>query len=104
MWDAASLPGSVPALVPGPAARHVPARLKRTSKKTQGPWRIESWGQELHFYPHKDELRVSAPLKQTRGTVAKRREAPRANQVAIDWNASAVRNDFLQHNRWRVEK
>lgn len=84
---------------------HVLACLNRTSKNT-GPWRIESWGHELHSYPHKAEPRVSAPLKTDKecGVETLWNAKGPGNQMPIDFNTSWVRNDFLQHNRWRVEK
>lgn len=87
------------------AAWHVLARLNRTSKDT-GPWRIESWGHELHSYPHKDKPSVSAPLKTDKESSVEIlwNAEGRGNQMPIDFNASSVRNDFLRHNGWRVEK
>lgn len=85
---------------------HVLACLNRTSKNT-GLWRIESWGHELHSYPHKAKPRVRAPLKTDGvecGVETLWNAKGPGNQMPIDFNASSVRNDFLQHNRWRVEK
>lgn len=87
------------------AAWHALACLNRTSKDT-APWRIESWGHELHSYPHKDKPSVSAPLKTDKESSIEMlwNAEGRGNQMPIDFNASSVRNDFLPHNRWRVEK
>lgn len=87
------------------AAWHVLACLNRTSKDT-GPWRIESWGHELHSYPHKDKSSVSAPLKTDKESSLEIlwNAEGWSNQMPIDFNASSVINDFLQHNGWRVEK
>lgn len=87
------------------AAWHALACLNRTSKDT-APWRIESWGHELHSYPHKDKPSVSAPLKTDKQSSIEMlwNVEGWGNQMPIDFNASSVRNDFLPHNRWRVEK
>lgn len=87
------------------AAWHVLACLNRTSKDT-GPWRIESWGHELHSYPHKDKPSVSAPLKTDKESSIEILWNAKGwgNQMPIDFNASPVRNDFLQQNGWRLEK
>ena len=81
------------------------ACLNSTSKDA-GPWRIESWGHELHSYPHKDKPRVSAPLKTDKESSIEilRNAKGWGNQMPIDFNASSVRNDFLQHNGWRGGK
>lgn len=87
------------------AAWHVLACLNRTSKDT-GPWRIESWGHELHSYPHKDKPSVSAPLKTDKESGVEILWSAKGwgNQMPIDFNASSVRNDFLRQNGWRLEK
>lgn len=87
------------------AAWHVRSCLNRTSKDT-GPWRIESRGHELHSYPHKDKPRVSAPLKIDKESSIEIlwNAMSWGNQMPIDFNASSVRNDFLQHNGWRGGK
>lgn len=87
------------------AAWHVLARLNRTSKDT-GPWRIESWGHESHSYPHKDKPSVSALWKTDKESSVEILWNAKGwgNQMPIDFNASSVRNDFLQHNGWRGGK
>lgn len=78
-----------------------PACLKSTSEDMRS-WRIASRGHELHSYPHKDEPCVSSGLFENRqkGAVSERYETPKgwSNQTPIDFRASSVRNDFLQHN------